>query len=474
MNYDGVMSNAANQSRSKRMKLALPGFAISAAFGLLCVSVVTIAHAQIVSMKPHFSGETRGRVVDADTGQPIEGAVVVGRWEWLTFIRTRSGGHNSNEGEAVHVGEALTDRDGRFAIPRWGPKVKASGEMADNVPTLLVFKSGYEPLRQESTAKDAPPIRLKKAMAEPMVYAQRIAEFQEGVGDAKDTRIWRNGLTWRRNEDAASMPRMILALHREKERLGPDGEKILGANMLPGRSGVGEIKDQSGQPVRVAAVWIEWTMRPADGGKGTRRIVQTKGGSDRGFWVSPWRVPGPKVAGWQVDLDAMPVVRVYGRGYKPSSDTAWSEQGGKFTITKYPETREGRLEELRVLRRDIDKGLATIGGQEGLALQRALLVLLSWQCNDLTPDLRKGVCFDEQSDVARYVQAANREPANFTEDEEGIRVRRVALVNANLPSPNAKAASPAGPNYPGPAGLAGQRPARPNRGIGGFRIEPAP
>ena len=61
---------------------------------------------------PYRSAEIRGRVLDEATHQPIEGAVVVARWEWLEYVppRFHGGDYYSNSGAALHVGEAVTDR----------------------------------------------------------------------------------------------------------------------------------------------------------------------------------------------------------------------------------------------------------------------------------------------------------------------------------------------------------------------------
>src|SRR5439155_780937 len=57
----------------------------------------------------------RATVVDATAGSPIEGAVVVAVWQLQTM---------SGEGPRLQVSEAVTDRDGRFVIPGWGPKFR--------------------------------------------------------------------------------------------------------------------------------------------------------------------------------------------------------------------------------------------------------------------------------------------------------------------------------------------------------------
>jgi len=50
-----------------------------------------------------------GLVVDADTGEPLAGAYVTGRWE----------GHAYGESVCFHAESMRTDSDGRFVFPAW-------------------------------------------------------------------------------------------------------------------------------------------------------------------------------------------------------------------------------------------------------------------------------------------------------------------------------------------------------------------
>lgn len=82
--------------------------------------------------------ETRARIVDEGTGEPIEGAVVVAQWI-LAVI--------SGRGPTMHIAEAVTDKIGEFVIPAWGPKPRRPlTELTYKSPQLLIFKHGYQPL----------------------------------------------------------------------------------------------------------------------------------------------------------------------------------------------------------------------------------------------------------------------------------------------------------------------------------------
>ena len=425
---------------------------------LFLVSLHVPATAQLIP-KPYFSGAIRGQVVDAASGQPLEGAVVVARWDWLDYRSAFEGSGFYANGDVVHMGEAVADRGGRFTIPGWGPKTRAGGKMDEKAPNLIAFKAGYEPL-QRAIAGDAP-IRLRKFAGSSKQYAESIARLQgaiaPGGGDV--------GLGWQHGSDNwKAMPRMILALHREKARLGEDGAAIRGANLLHGRAGKGGLVDaESKQPVSPAVVRIAWTMRRSDGTPGTRRMVQAKRagieGSGSSFFVSPWRLPGPELPGWEIDPDAVPLVRVYAPGYRRSAEVRWEEKGAIVSVQKLPASRDAVLAELRAWRGDLDAELARNQSEADLAAQRPLLAQLAEECKGITPDLRVGICFPADSPVARYLDKTRGLASFPMETEEGVRTIRVVAVDGGSRLQAQSVAMPAGP--------AGQ-PAR----VGGFTIEP--
>lgn len=428
--------------------------------GLCVLCLHSTLFAQLLP-RVYASGETRGQVVDADSGQPVEAVVVVVRWDWLHYRSALEGSGFYPDGDVVHMGEAVTDRGGRFAIPGWGPTTRAGGKMDEKAPNLIVFKSGYEPL-QRALAGDAT-IRLKKFTGTPNEYAQSIARVQGAAHPGFD--MSQGGLAWQYpGENAKAMPRMILSLHREKVRLGEDGAAIRGANLLHGRAGEGELVDAATkQPVTPALVWIAWTMRRIDGSPGTRRLVQAKRSGIEGmanhFYVSPWRLPAPELPGWEIDPDATPRVRIYASGYRRSAEMPWDLKGAVIPLQKLPAGRDAVLGEMRALRADLDAELAKNSSDADLAAQRLLLEQLAYECRGITPDLRAGICYPPDSPVARYLDRTRGNPSFMMETAEGGRtIRVVAVGGTHLQAQSA--AMPAGP--PGPRGR-----------VGGFTIEPA-
>lgn len=77
-------------------------------------------------------------VVDAETKKPIEGAVVVAHWV------LEGGIHVDRVGDLVVV-EMVTNKDGRFYFPAWGPIRHWNRSRLTNMdPEILIFKGGYK------------------------------------------------------------------------------------------------------------------------------------------------------------------------------------------------------------------------------------------------------------------------------------------------------------------------------------------
>src|SRR5713226_1070072 len=88
----------------------------------------------------YSSKEIRGQAVDADTNQPIEGAVVVVTW----LLSPTMWGHESYD-KRLHIAEVVTDASGQYIVPAWGPKVLPPfSELDDTNPRLAIYKNSYK------------------------------------------------------------------------------------------------------------------------------------------------------------------------------------------------------------------------------------------------------------------------------------------------------------------------------------------
>ena len=82
---------------------------------------------------------TEARVVDAETGKPIEGVVVTANWELVK---------GSLDGPRYYgqleVKETVTDANGRFAFEGFSMEDSSGAELRESDPQVIVFKAGYE------------------------------------------------------------------------------------------------------------------------------------------------------------------------------------------------------------------------------------------------------------------------------------------------------------------------------------------
>ena len=117
-------------------KMILPLFMLA----LVCPFFSTSAYSWPIYSKPEF----RGRVIDAETKQPIEGAVVV-----VLYKKWGFGGPGGGNTLPFDAKETLTDKNGEFYFPSYttiiGPLSRTS--RAD----FIIFKPGY---KAKSTRKE--------------------------------------------------------------------------------------------------------------------------------------------------------------------------------------------------------------------------------------------------------------------------------------------------------------------------------
>lgn len=84
----------------------------------------------------YWGAPIEGRVVDADSSEPLEGVAIAAVWE------TYGGLEGGVPQCPVAMDDAVTDAQGRYRIEGWGPRLPG-GSIDISAPTLYYFKDGY-------------------------------------------------------------------------------------------------------------------------------------------------------------------------------------------------------------------------------------------------------------------------------------------------------------------------------------------
>lgn len=158
--------------------------------------------------------EMRGQVVDGDTGQPLEGVVIVAEWK-LYHEGIGSGGH----GGAIKTIEALTDKEGRYFIPGWGPVIRPPFAYLDFYdPRLRMFKSNYYP--QDLSNEVLSGANRDRSVMRRSRWDGKVIKLTPFKGDWYDYGFNKLGGIWSDIGDCVrECPRFVLALDAESRRI---------------------------------------------------------------------------------------------------------------------------------------------------------------------------------------------------------------------------------------------------------------
>lgn len=186
-------------------------------------------------------------VVNAETGKPLEGVIVTANW------RLMGGLEGGNELGQMMVMETLTDKNGRFFFPAWGPKRNVSdGHIKSDGPQLLLFKTGYRyvVLSNKTSVTDRPGPSLKSdwngKTIEMKLFAGSLREYEEHLGYLRtNLRFAYDG----KNCEWKQAPRMIAAQHKENRRfkaagiISPVGDSVLSINAVRNQKHCGQAEE---------------------------------------------------------------------------------------------------------------------------------------------------------------------------------------------------------------------------------------
>jgi hypothetical protein len=198
------------------MKMACGGSNPSEGYAMTCnrlLASVVLAAVVTSGCGGHLvypSGPFRGRVVDADTGQPLVGAAVVAAW----FLEQPLAVHGT--ATAYDVVEVLTDDKGEFMVPHQ-THVTLVGSV--NEPRITIYMSGYGPFPWSQRAPTGE--ALRDAFQEPTVIELVRGSTREKRLEYLD-RAWVSGVS----EEA--IPNFVRLLNDERQLLGlqPIGKRV--------------------------------------------------------------------------------------------------------------------------------------------------------------------------------------------------------------------------------------------------------
>ncbi len=148
----------------------------------LAIAVTLLVPAVGAAPLSYSAEALEARVIDADTKQPVSGAVVVASWILV-------GGMHANATEILVVSEATTDDAGRFHIAAWGPIARpASGVLDVWDPDIVIVKSGYLLADKNNYEAGSPPDKRLNLSVRTSAWNHRDIELKRNeLGTAQYT-----------------------------------------------------------------------------------------------------------------------------------------------------------------------------------------------------------------------------------------------------------------------------------------------
>ena len=183
-------------------------------------SVLSLLAIWVMTPSVWFSTEMQARVVTPG-GVPVAGAIVVANWNI-------TGPWNGASLGQLEIAETVTDKDGQFRIPAWGPRFLSKGVIMIDQPTVRIFKPGFIPVivdnyegvpmkaaehnmvfRRQNQSIELTP--FKGGLIE---YESTLIEFDRSLGIIYDGA---DGCYWKKT------PRLLLSLQDLKMKLVDQG-----------------------------------------------------------------------------------------------------------------------------------------------------------------------------------------------------------------------------------------------------------
>jgi hypothetical protein len=167
-----------------------------------------------------YSSEISGRVVTPN-GQPIADAIVVANWERRNWL------HGAPQGQLA-VLEVVTDKNGEFRIPEWGPLFLPQSYGSYQRSTIRIYHPKFVPLvafdfdqRQSANLDEISKETLRKQPLVLVPFHSSLAEYESTLTALTQSLFYINydkePCGWK------SIPRLAVALDIIKTALAQEG-----------------------------------------------------------------------------------------------------------------------------------------------------------------------------------------------------------------------------------------------------------
>src|SRR6266581_2072567 len=196
--------------------------------------------------------ELRGRVVDAASGKPLEGAVVVASWiaepapnPLVVIIGLTVGGHGPGSRLRLgRVAETQSAADGTFVFPAWTHADQInSGMIVDGSRAVMAFLPGYAPRRWSADEAARGVLELRRYGSGPDGAVASLTSFRswlaanvtsadpEGVGRSEEQVLvmpgQRRDESYEEKQARLAQQTAIRMVREELARLDPQADKDL-------------------------------------------------------------------------------------------------------------------------------------------------------------------------------------------------------------------------------------------------------
>lgn len=160
----------------------------------------------------YYAKRIQGQIVEHETGQPLEGVIVVAKW--VLMHKTPSQYYHDKK---LRIVETLTDQNGNYVVSG-SPMIRLRPftELADHDPVISFFKKGYTPLFVSNSSDRDTVIRYSE-------WNGRVLKLKHFNGTNDRYANYLRGLFNLDRSDWCFVPKLSQAMYEEVKRLNSEG-----------------------------------------------------------------------------------------------------------------------------------------------------------------------------------------------------------------------------------------------------------